>query len=81
MIVQEIKAALETLNNPLTYNQALVDCRSALNLSVDTMINHFQQWLWVSEDTPAHEGPELFYAIQLGKIEEFLCEKGLIYND
>lgn len=80
-MIVEIKKALESLRNPTEYNQALIDCSSALNLSVDTMINHFQQWLWVDANAPAHEGPELFYAIQLGKIEEFLTEKGLIYNE
>jgi hypothetical protein len=81
MINEEIKQALETLHNPNVYNQALVDCRNLLNLSKKTLEEHLLSWLWVSEDTPAYEGGELDYVIQLGVIEEKLVEESLIYND
>lgn len=77
----EVKAALESLNNPLIYNQALIDCRNALNLSKATLENHFQQWLWLEEGEEYKNGVDGAYAIQLGAIEEKLVERGLIYND
>ena len=78
---QEIMNALESLHNPNVYNQALTDCKSMLNLSKETLEEHLLSWLWVSEDTPAYEGGELEYVIQLGHIEEKLVEESLIYND
>lgn len=80
MIVEEIKAALESLNNPLIYNQALIDCRNALNLSKATLENHFQQWLWLEEGEEYKNGVDKAYAIALGHIEEALVSKGLIYD-
>jgi hypothetical protein len=76
----EVKAALESLHNPLVYNQALVDCRNLLNLSLDTLLAHFQQWLW-SEEAPQEGSGEFEYFLQLAKIEESLCIQGLIYTD
>jgi len=81
MTVLEVKAALESLHNPLVYNQALTDCHSLLNLSLDTLLAHFQQWLWVDAEAPWPEGAELEYFLQLAKIEENLCIQGLIYTD
>lgn len=78
---QEIMNALETLHNPNVYNQALVDCRNLLNLSLDTLIYHFQSWLWVEGSAEAPVGSELDYYQQLAKIEEFLCAEGLIYAE
>jgi hypothetical protein len=78
---QEIMNALESLHNPNVYNQALVDCRNLLNLSVTTLIYHFQSWLWRDSDDPELTGGELEYYQQLAKIEEFLCAEGLIYAE
>lgn len=78
--VSVIKAALESLNDPKVHNQALIDSRNLLNLSLDTLLNHFQQWLWVDADAPTPVGGELLYVIELGRIEEHLCEQGLIYG-
>lgn len=77
----EVKAALESLNDPLIYNQALIDCRNALNLSKATLENHFQQWLWLEEGEEYKNGVDEAYAIQLGAIEEALVLAGLVYND
>ena len=80
-MITEIKAALESLRNPTVYNQALVDCSSALNLSKATLENHFLGWLWLPEGEAYKTGVDEAYAIQLGFIEEHLVEKALIYND
>lgn len=80
-MIVEIKAALESLNDPLIYNQALIDCRNALNLSKETLEEHFLSWLWVGEDTPPYQGSDLTYALQLGEIEEELILQGLIYTE
>lgn len=77
----EVKAALESLNDPLIYNQALIDCRNLLNLSLDTLLAHFQSWLWFPDDEePDYDAGERAYCLELGKIEEHLCIQGLIYN-
>ncbi len=78
--ISSIKAALESLHNPEVYNQALIDSRSALNLSKATLENHFHQWLWLSEGEDYKNGVDKAYAIQLGVVEEALVLKGLIYN-
>jgi len=77
---QELKAALESLNDPLVHNQALIDCRNLLNLSKATLEEHLLSWLWVAEGAPAYEGGELMYSIELGAIEEHLVDQGLIYK-
>jgi hypothetical protein len=77
----EIKAALEELHNPNVYSQAWVDCNSLLNLSLDTLLTHFQQWLWVEADQGFYSGPELAYYLELAKVEEYLTLKSLIYVD
>ena len=77
---QEIMDALETLHNPNVYNQALVDSRNLLNLSLDTLLQHFQAHLWVSDDTPLPVGGELEYYLQLAAIEEHLISQRLIYD-
>lgn len=77
----EVKAALESLNNSLVYNRALIDCRIALNLSKATLENHFQQWLWLEEGEEYKNGADEAYAIQLGAIEEALVLQGLIYDE
>lgn len=79
-MIVEIKAALESLNNPLVFNQALIDCRNALNLSKGDLENHFQQWLWLEDGEEYKNGVDEAYAIQLGAIEEHLVKQGLIYN-
>jgi hypothetical protein len=76
----DIKEALESLDNPLVYNQALVDSRNLLNLSLETLLQHFQQWLWLDEGVEYKDKPDEAYAIQLGHIEGALVLKGLIYN-
>jgi hypothetical protein len=77
----EVKAALESLNDPLIYNQALIDCRNLLNLSLDTLLAHFQSWLWFPDDeAPEYDAGEHAYYLELAKIEEYLCIQGLIYN-
>lgn len=78
--VSNIKSALESLNDPLVHNQALIDCRNLLNLSKATLEEHLLSWLWVAEGVPAYEGGELLYSIELGAIEEHLVEQGLIYE-
>jgi hypothetical protein len=78
--VLDIKSALESLNNPLTHNQALIDSRNLLNLSLPTLLQHFQQWLWLDEGVEYKDKPDEAYAIQLGHIEEALVLKGLISN-
>lgn len=75
---QEIMNALEELHNPSVYNQALTDSRNLLNLSLDTLIYHFQSWLWTDGE---YVGSEFDYYLQLAKIEEYLCKEGLIYTD
>lgn len=77
---EEIKQALETLHNPNVYNQALVDCRNLLNLSLDTLLAHFQTWLWVDAEAPWPEGAEFEYYLQLAEIEEHLISQRLIYD-
>lgn len=78
----EIKAALEELHNPNVYSQALVDCRNLLNLSLDTLLAHFQSWLWFPDDeAPDYDAGEQAYALELAKIEEHLTMKSLIYID
>jgi hypothetical protein len=77
----EIKTALEELHNPNVYSQALTDCRNLLNLSLDTLLIHFDSWLWVSDETPLPTGAELEYYLELAKIEQYLVEKSLIYVD
>ena len=79
--VANIKSALDSLRDPTVHNQALVDCNSLLNLSPATLENHLISWLWQEEDAAAYVGGELLYAIELGKVEEHLVSKGLIYND
>lgn len=79
--VEEIKSALESLNNPDVHNQALVVCRDLLNLSKATLEEHLLSWLWTDLDTPDYVGSELDYAIQLGAIEEHLIANSLIYNE
>ena len=79
--VSSIKAALDSLRDQTVHNQALVDCNSLLNLSPATLENHLISWLWQEEDAAAYVGGELLYAIELGKVEECLVSKGLIYND
>lgn len=81
MIVQEIKSALETLNNPSQYNQALIDCQNVINLSIADLENHFTSWLWLAEGTDYKNGVDKAYAIQLGTIEEALVYQGLIYKN
>ncbi len=76
----EVKAALESLNDPLIYNQALIDCRNLLNLSLDTLLAHFQSWLWTDAQAPWPEGAELEYFLELAKIEEALISQRLIYD-
>jgi hypothetical protein len=76
----DIKEALESLNNPLTHNQALIDCRNLLNLSLETLLQHFQQWLWLDEGVEYKDKSDEAYATQLGYIEEALVLKGLIYD-
>lgn len=76
----DIKAALESLNDPLVHNQALIDSRNLLNLSLETLLQHFQQWLWLDDDVEYKDKSDKAYAIQLGRIEEALVLKGLIYN-
>jgi len=76
----EVKAVLESLHNPLVYNQALTDCHSLLNLSLDTLLAHFQQWLWVDAEAPWPEGSEFEYFLQLAAIEESLISQRLIYD-
>lgn len=78
--IADIKAALETLNDPLVHNQSLIDCRNLLNLSLDTLLNHFQIWLWKPDGEAYADGGAEAYAIELGKIEEALVLKGLIYD-
>lgn len=78
--VLDIKAALESLNNPLVHNQALIDSRNLLNLSLETLLQHFQQWLWLDEGVEYKDKSDEAYAIQLSHIEEFLCCQGLIYD-
>lgn len=78
---QEIMSALETLHNPNVYNQALVDSRNLLNLSLDSLIYHFQSWLWVEGTAEVPVGSKLEYYQQLAQIEEHLCKEGLIYTD
>ncbi|MNX77701.1 hypothetical protein D3C86_1092530 [compost metagenome] len=75
----EVKAALESLHNPLVYNQALTDCRNLLNLSLDTLLAHFQQWLW-SEEAPQEGSGEFEYYLQLAAIEESLVSQRVIYD-
>lgn len=77
---KEIKNALESLHNPDVHNQALIDCKSLLNLSKETLENHFQQWLWVEAEKEAYTGADLFYYLQLAPIEEYLIKQGLIYD-
>jgi len=77
---QEIMNALETLHNPNVYNQALVDCRNLLNLSLDTLLAHFQAWLWHEFAIPEYDAGEFQYYLELAKIEEHLCTQGLIYD-
>lgn len=79
MNAKEIKNALESLHNPDVHNQALIDCKSMLNLSVDTLLTHFLIWLWVEEGSPEYTGGEFDYSLELGAIEEYLIEQGLIY--
>lgn len=76
----EVKACLESLNNPLVYNQALIDSRNLLNLSLDTLLAHFQQWLWLPDGQAYNSGVDEAYAIQLSFIEEALVLQGLIYE-
>jgi hypothetical protein len=78
---EEIKSALESLNDPLVHNQALIDCRNLLNLSKATLEEHLLSWLWVAEGVPAYEGGELLYSIELGRIEEHLVMNSLVYTD
>lgn len=78
---EDIKAALESLHNPNVYNQALVDCSNLLNLSLDTLLTHFQQWLWTDAEAPWHEGAEFQYYLELARIEETLISQRLIYDD
>lgn len=77
---QEIMNDLEELHNPSVYNQALVDSRNLLNLSLDTLLAHFQTHLWVSDDAPLPVGGELSYYCELAAIEEHLVDQGLIYD-
>lgn len=77
---QEIMNALETLHNPNVYNQALVDSRNLLNLSLDTLLAHFQVWLWVGAFAPEPVGGEFEYYLQLAEIEEHLISQRLIYD-
>lgn len=78
--VHDIKNAIESLRDPLVYNQALTDCLSLLNLSLDTLLAHFQQWLWKEDGEAYTDGGEEAYAIQLSRIEEHLVIQGLIYD-
>lgn len=64
-----------------SYSEALLDCINANNLSMAALEQHFSNWLWVSEDAKPYEGVDLEYAIQLGRIEEMLCENELIYQE
>lgn len=78
---QEIRQALESMHDPLVYNQAWVDCSNLLNLSKETLEEHFISWLWVDETTPPYQGSDFTYALQLGEIEEELIIQGLIYTE
>jgi hypothetical protein len=79
--ITSLRAALEALHNPAVYNQAWVDCSNLLNLSKESLEQHFLSWLWVDEGTPAYEGTDLAYAVKLGEIEESLIIQGFLYED
>lgn len=81
MKYESIADCFEHLRDGYTYSEALLDCINANNLSLTALEQHFSNWLWVSEDAKPYEGVDLEYAIQLGRIEEMLCEQGLIYLD
>lgn len=81
MKFESIADCFEYLRDGYSYSEALLDCINANNLSITDLEQHFSNWLWVSEDSKPYEGADLEYAIQLGKIEELLCENSLIYND
>lgn len=77
---QEIRQALESIHDPLVYNQAWVDCSNLLNLSKETLEAHFQQWLWHELAIPEYDPGEFSYYLELAKIEEYLVEQGVIYS-
>ena len=78
---EKLKSTLESLSNPLVYNQALIDCRNALNLSKATLEGHFISWLWLDPEAVAYVGADLLYSIQLSHIEEHLVMNSLVYDD
>lgn len=58
----------------------LTDCMNAYAISKGELEDLFYKWCWSTEDEPSYIGDELKYSIELGRIEQWLCERGLIYS-
>ena len=80
MNTQEIKAAFEQMQDGYSYSEALLDCINAINLSQTALEEHLSNWLWLPEGEDYRTEEDKAYAITLGRIEEVLVLKGLIYN-
>lgn len=81
----EIKKVFEQMQDGYSYSEVLLDCINAINLSQTALEELFSHWLWLPEglsEEEAYKTPEdKAYAITLGRIEEILVYKGLIYNE
>ena len=78
--VSDIKATFEQMQDGYSYSEALLDCINAINLSQTALEEHLSRWLWLAEGEDYKTEEDKAYAITLGRIEEVLVLKGLIYN-
>lgn len=85
MKFENINEAFEYLRDGYTFSEALLDCINANNLGQTSLLQHFDQWLWLPENQTEDEvyktDEDKQYARELGRIEEFLTNEGLIHTD
>lgn len=80
MKFENIKEAFEFLRMDGSASNALIDCMNAYTLSKAQLEAHFDQWLWLPEDFEYGTPEDKAYSLELGRIEEFLCRQGFIYE-
>lgn len=76
-----IDDAFEFLRDGYSYSEVLVDCINASRQSKAALEHLLDSVLWVPESYDFDNEADKQYYISMGRIEEFLVEHGLIYND
>lgn len=80
MNIQTVDQAFTFMRQDGSQSQCLVDCINAYATSKAELEGLFYKWCWSNEDEVHLVGDDLAYSIELGKIEEWLVERGLIYS-